>query len=676
MVAEWFEDALAAPVPASSRRVTYRPDIDGLRAIAVIAVILYHAEVPGFGGGYVGVDVFFVISGYLITQLLAASAAKPLGARLKDFYLRRARRILPALFATSLIVAAATAAIFLPWDLQRFGRLLAATPVFWTNVAAWNSGSGYFSSRLLHLPIAHFWSIAIEEQFYLFYPLAFAFICRYLPQRKRQSLIALAIASLAVCIWGSYHSPLAAYFLAPSRAWELLLGGALAAAGPRSLKSQMANELLAAAALIALASACTMYGANVHYPGWYAIAPCAASAILIQTGRAQSTLAGNLLSLRPFVFTGLISYSLYLWHYPALVLASYYLNEQVHGFGLGVLIAAIYLAAVASWKWIEMPIRRRRFLGSDRRFAVWALLASIIILATGILYWKSGGLPWRFPPETRMRGSAWLMDGTFLPTCERLPLDQIASGRLCSVGPQDDEAARGLVWGDSHAMVLLPAYEQLAKRHHIRLFFAVRFACRPLAGTVLRQWHESDRKYCGGFNDAAVQAVRQLNPRLLILNAHWIDMDADIVPPPRADDAPDDSNFKRALRESLRETASKNRSVCIVQDVPDFKYDLPMALGVARKRGSAEDFLNLTRAEAEERFSGPERDIRALAQQHPALRVVDPKEVLCRENSCIFESGGQLLYGDADHLSMAGALFITSELDGCFRDVARASAPE
>ena len=227
--------------------MTYRRDIDGLRAVAVLAVILYHAGVPGFAGGYVGVDVFFVISGYLITQLLAESAKAPLRWRLKDFYLRRARRILPALFATTLIVAVAAAAILLPWDLATLGRYVAATPVFWTNVAAWATGGGYFGNTAAHVPITHFWSIAIEEQFYLFYPLTFALIGKYLPRQQWMSLIALASASFAVCIWGSYHAYAANYFLAPSRAWELLLGGVLATSGQRSLQSRVANEVLAGA---------------------------------------------------------------------------------------------------------------------------------------------------------------------------------------------------------------------------------------------------------------------------------------------------------------------------------------------------------------------------------------------------------------------------------------------
>jgi hypothetical protein len=373
------------------------------------------------------------------------------------------------------------------------------------------------------------------------------------------------------------------------------------------------------------------------------------------------------------VFTGLISYSLYLWHYPLLVLANYYFLEEVHGFRLVVLLAATYLLAVASWKWIELPIRRRQLLGSNRRFARWALIGSVVLLMTGVLFWKSDGLPGRFPPETQARGNAWLWDGDFLPKCEQVSLEQIAAARLCSVGPQDDDAIRGVVWGDSHAMVLLPAYEQLAKLHHMRLFFAVRFSCRPLVGANNRQWRESDRKYCGGFNAAVVQAVRRLNARLVILNAHWIDVDADIIPQPSTDARPGDSNFKRGLQETLREAGATNRSLCVVLDVPEFNYDVPIAVGVARKRGIAEGFLNLTRVEAQQHFSGPERDIRALAQQDSALQVVDPKDALCPGVSCIFESGGQLLYGDPDHMSWAGANYITRALDGCFRDISPAA---
>lgn len=650
------------------RAPSYRPDIDGLRAIAVVAVILFHAEIPGFTGGFVGVDVFFVISGYLITQLLVGSAEKPLRLRLTDFYIRRARRILPALFATSLIVAAAAVAIFLPWDLARFGRYLAATAVLTTNIAAWTERLGYFQSKWALIPITHFWSIAIEEQFYLLYPIAFIGVCKYLPRYRTTALIALAAVSFAVCVWGSYHAPAANYFLAPSRAWELLLGGALATSGDWRIGSRLVDELIAVAALLTLAIVGYRYGPTTPYPGWWAIVPCAASAILIQTGRQQSTMVGKLLSLRPLVFTGLISYSLYLWHYPVLFVSSYYNIRKFGALGLGMLIAGVFIVAVVSWKCIEMPVRTRSFLKSNRSFLLSSLTVNIAILVAGVVLWRSDGLPWRFAPELRARGSEWLLNGGDLSRCVSVPWDKIASGELCSFGPQDDNAVRGLVWGDSHAMALLPAYEELAVSHHLRLYFATTSSCRPLLGFTNRTQNDSGRVACAGFNAAVAQAVRRLDPKLLILNAHWVDADADLISQSNAAAVAGESNFARGIRETLRETGSLNRSVCVVLDVPTFKYDLPNALGVARKRGIAEDFLQLTRAEALEQFQAPERDIRALAQRG-LLRSVDPKDLLCRGNSCSFESDGHLLYWDGNHLSPAGAQFVSTIIDGCFRDI-------
>jgi hypothetical protein len=255
-----------------------------------------------------------------------------------------------------------------------------------------------------------------------------------------------------------------------------------------------------------------------------------------------------------------------------------------------------------------------------------------------------------------------------------MSFETIASGSLCSFGPDDDHAPRAVVWGDSHAMALLPAYRKLAMSHHLRLYFAIRSSCRPLLSVTNRAQSDSAQDGCAGFNAAVAQAVRRLDPRLLILNAHWTDADTDRISQLNdAETPPLESVFKRGLRETLRETHSTNRTVCIILDVPEYKYDLPTALGVARKRGIAEDFLRLTRAEALAQYRGAERDIRAL-EQSGLLRSVDPKDLLCSSDSCVFESGGSLLYRDGDHLSWAGAQFVSSEIDRCFRGFAPAAA--
>ena len=352
------------------------------------------------------------------------------------------------------------------------------------------------------------------------------------------------------------------------------------------------------------------------------------------------------------VFTGLISYSLYLWHFPLLVLCGYYNIRKVGPFATAMLLGLVYIVAAVSWKWIEAPVRTRAVLKSDRSFLWRALILNMVILGVGLVLGGTGGLPGRYPAEVRARGGEWLFDSETLTRCANIALDKIAAGDLCSFGPQNDDSARALVWGDSHTMALLPAYEQLAVSHHLRLYFAVRSSCRPLLDLTSGATVDAVHAGCAKFNAAVAQAVLRLKPRLLILNAHWVGTDAD---------------FSRGLRGTLRATAAPDRAVCVVLDVPTFKYDMPTALGVARQRGVSEDFLKLTRAEALQQYRGPENDVRALERQG-ALRFVDPKDLLCAGDSCKFESGGNLLYWDADHLSWAGAQFVAPVLEGCFRD--------
>jgi peptidoglycan/LPS O-acetylase OafA/YrhL len=652
----------------------YRPDIDGLRAIAVLSVILYHAHIPGFSGGYVGVDVFFVISGYLITQLIAADADQPLKSWIVAFYIRRGRRILPALFATSLIIAVPVIVLYLPNDLARFGRTLVATPIMAVNVVVWRLVGDYFQSDAAHvLPIAHFWSIAVEEQFYLLYPLVLALICRHLWSNKTAALVAIAAVSFAACVWGSHHRPSANFFLAPSRAWELLLGAVLAIRSSHSAKAPLVDELLAFFGLLVLAYAVCRYDATMRYPGVYALAPCAASAALLESGRGRPTLIARILALRPLAFIGLISYSLYLWHFPILTIYSYFNIRKAGPLEVGGMIAVTFLCAILSWRYVEKPIRKKAFLKSNRAFLSSMAAAAAAIVITGLLLVRTDGLPWRYPVEARAGETFVNFDKGFGKQCLTRSFVQIANAELCSYGPQDDAAVRGLVWGDSHAMALLPAYRELATAHHMRLYVAMTSSCWPLLGMTNRSLPELTQTRCANFNVAVEAAIRRLDPSLLILNAHWINADTDLIPQGSLASAsgpsvaPTLSNFERGLSETLRATGAPNRTVCVVEDVPLFKYDIPYALSVARKRGIPEDFLRLSRAEAYAEFRAPEADIREL-QTQGMLRSVDPKEILCRGEFCAYEAGGTMLFRDKGHMTVAGARLVSPAIEGCFQN--------
>ncbi len=637
--------------------LAYRPDIDGLRALAVLGVVFFHAGVPGFSGGYVGVDVFFVISGYLITRLLVGSDSSSYGSWLKTFYVRRGRRILPALLVTSAVTALAATLLLLPWELPEFGKLLAASSAFLANLAAWAQGE-YFNVAA-NLPIMHFWSLAVEEQFYLAYPLVLLLLTRHLPRHRLLALAALAVISFAVCVWGSYEKARSNFFLAPGRAWELLLGAIIAIGEPHWNPSRTLRELLAVLAGLVLALTFGLYGSELRYPGIATLGPCLATAILIATGGAPTTVVGRFLRQQPLVFTGLVSYSLYLWHLPILTLEKYFIIQDHDTVSLAVSLVVIYAVAIISWRLIEKPVRERSFLKSDRTFLLTAGAINAVLLAGGVALWISNGLPQRFDEADVPRGVT-----RKIPGCLDVPYGRVASGGLCSYGPQTEAAPRALVWGDSHAMALLPAYKQLASSHDVRVYFAVKGGCWPLPGVMNRIFPSRSKEACEEFNNAVVDAIERLDPRLVILNAHWADKDENLVFDSGIAPPPGTSNFRFALQQTMKRIGTR-RSVCVVLDVPTFKYDVPRSLLAAHLRGISSDFLRLSRQEALQQLAGPERDIGMLQQEH-LLTVADPKDVLCRSGWCAYRLNGSALYSDLDHLSVEGALSVVSAIDGCF----------
>jgi len=362
-------------------RPYYRPDIDGLRALSAVAVVLFHAHVAGFGGGFVGVDVFFVISGYLITQVLIASSDQPLRRRLISFYLRRCRRVLPALLLCLIAVTACATLVLNRPDLAIYGRYLSFTSVLLTNVAAWSDPGGSWPALI------HLWTIAVEEQFYLVYPVLLLAAWRQ-PSHPPVLLLGLiAAASLAYSAWVSYTAPLAGFYSTPTRIWELLIGAVLALTAWK-IQNRIAAELLAASSLLVIAAAVCVYWPTMRYPGVNALPVCLAAAGLLATGRDHVTWTMRLLSIRPLVFTGLISYSLYLWHAAILSLFRSWHGGPPTGSQTAVLIGVIWVLAVVSWRAVEKPVRSGSLLRSNRAFLGLAATLNLALGVTGLLLWK------------------------------------------------------------------------------------------------------------------------------------------------------------------------------------------------------------------------------------------------------------------------------------------------
>ena len=651
-------------VPEPPGASSYRPDIDGLRALAVIAVLFFHVAIPGFKGGYVGVDIFFVVSGYLITQQLTLSRAKSGRELLGTFYVRRARRIIPALLVTCALTAVAGAALLMPRDLVHIGKHLAAAPLFVSNVAVGTDGAGYFQQSFWPQQLYHLWSVAVEEQFYLVYPLLLLLIARYPPQRRQETLAVLALLSLMVCAWASRYYPLANYFALPTRAWELLLGAILALKGTPRLRAQTANELLAAASLLMLAVTIYAYDPRViAYPGGYTLLPCFAAAALISTGQREGTLVNRLLSWRPLVFVGLISYSLYLLHRPLLEFLTYYNIRPLSAPERSLALLATALLAVLSWYFVEQPVRTRRLFRSTRALSVAALTGSAVVLALGLFLWYSDGFPQRFSPVARALISSSPSESATEPCFYPTP-EQVRAGAVCEFGDRHGSGGTALLWGDSHALALLPAFDELAAMHHVHLYFFLKFACWPVLGIVNSGRDSNEQAGCQPFNSNVIAAIKRLDPTTIILGGRW--NDAQFIPTGNLRPPADVSLFSFDMQRTLAAiNDGGRRSVCLVLDVPTLRYWGSRALVMAYRRSISDDFLAVTRKDALQPLRNMERDARAMARQGQ-LTIVDPKDVLCPGETCQYKAQGHSLYFDLDHLSSSGARYVERSLASCF----------
>jgi hypothetical protein len=407
------------------------------------------------------------------------------------------------------------------------------------------------------------------------------------------------------------------------------------------------------------------YDGNTRFPGLYAAVPCASTALLLATAGSSSSRVGRWLSAGPLVFTGLISYSLYLWHLPVLAFAGYYLIRPLEPWHLAVLLPSIYALSAASWRYVEMPIRRRKVLGADSRFLPAAGGATLALVLLGAILYRSDGLPARLDEaEVQLIGAPNRLQ-LDAARCITEQLSVIRAGSLCRYGPTTGAAAKVLVWGDSHAIALMPAYEHIAQARGVSVHMAVRSACRPLLDSASETEMPAHRRACGDFNHAVIGAIDELDPDLVILNAFWTIPDLSMVATAGAELADDRPSFEQAVERTLRATGD-GRKVCVVGGVPTLRYVMPYAYIMARKRGIDPDFIALRSSDAAVQHRDLDRYFTNLSERH-GFTFVDPKATLCAGATCeLVTPDGRAVYRDNNHLSVVGADLMIPALDACF----------
>ena len=627
--------------PAAVRRTgpapnTYRRDIDGLRAVAVLSVIAFHYGFPALTGGFVGVDVFFVISGYLITGIIVGEAE---GGRfsIASFYERRLRRIAPALLVLLLFCAGAGIFVFLPGDMRLIGSSLTNAALFTSNILFYTVANNYFAADNLTLqPLLHTWSLSVEAQFYLVYPWAILLL-RRLGFPLARSLAAVCVLSLAISAWGAIHSPTATFYLLPSRAWELLLGGLLVFISPNS--ASRAGRWIAKLALPGLALigvAALLFTRATPFPGAAALLPCVGAALVILGGtrpEGHATLAGRCLGASPLVFLGRISYSLYLWHWPILVLASYGRNSDL-GLGekLGLAMLSGVVAAI-SWWLVERPFITRKLAPTRRRLFVGALLGTIVAAGLGVVvdHAGRGEIPLaQLPPSvlTLANGQFDLIKGDCGPedigTAVAPPCRFGAAGRAPSL----------VLWGNSYARMWTPTLDIDAERNHEAGVSLLRSKCLPLLGVSFPGLAD-----CAPFNEAAFDYIAA-HPALktVVLGANWFAA----------------GDKLGALETTITRLQTLNVRIFVLLAPPQALFMVPRTLAMAALRHEP---APPPISEADARTAQkPSTDLIAALAAKYRFGLIDPASVLCDGTRCAIERDGHPIYFDAGHMTLYAAL--------------------
>jgi peptidoglycan/LPS O-acetylase OafA/YrhL len=579
--------------------------------------------VPATGGGFVGVDVFFVISGFVIALTLKRDLDDGRFS-LAAFYERRARRILPAL--TTVLIATYAAALFTapPVFFAPFTESLSYAALFVSNLYFWRN-SGYFFNDSPFRPLLHTWSLAIEEQYYVVAPILLFLVFRFMQRRWAWALSPLIVASLALSMYWTATRPLANFFSLPTRVWELLLGMLLALSPPPAVTRRATREALAVVGLALIAVPVFLYSQRTPFPGLTAVPPCLGTAILIHLGAGTApTVVSSVLAWRPLVAIGLISYSLYLIHWPLLVFASFFLLRKLGTIEILLVVAATFATAALMYVLVEQPLRR---LPAPRGIVLGVAIAAIV--GTALLGDRGSGVNLRHhEPISRLINSPDTVSGTVRAwregPCLLVGDPDVRVWRRDACVRTNGDGGTILLWGDSFAAHYAPGLESAPIRGEVIQYTAQ--GCPPVL--------DHDSEGCRKFNRHALRLVENAGIRRVVLASNWAEYSFAEI---------------ESIGRTLDELRRRGVEVTLIGQSPNFFMDPAL---IAARRGAAD---------APDAFAPLNVDaarLNRMLQAHTsaaAARFVDPMPYLCPSDPCPIRIFGQNLYFDYGHFTLAGS---------------------
>jgi peptidoglycan/LPS O-acetylase OafA/YrhL len=616
---------------ASSQDFAYRPEIDGLRCIAVLSVVFFHINSTWLAGGFIGVDVFFVISGYLISRQILKDINSNTFT-LKNFYLRRVRRILPPLLLMLLVCSVAALVILTPEDIRSFVSSLLAQALSLQNFVFLAEGDYFIGADTK--PLLHTWSLAVEEQFYFFWPLLLLLFRKQSGQARLAIVVLVILGSFYINLVQSQSAPRAAFFLIFSRAWELAIGGFAALLENQSTSNkikQVHREVVLVFSLLCLFFSLYYIDSSMSFPGKIALLPVVTVFTIILLTRAQNSIVGKLLSNPLLVGIGLISYPLYLWHWPILVFMRHLQISTTHFASVSIFLLLTFTLAYSSYRWVETPIRRKIIFSSTNHLLAAISLVFLALIAYGLHVFVTDGASYRYNENVKSfltsrinsrttRCSAWSLIRDQNPTVCRLVDSEAGSVKSKKV----------MIWGNSHAGMWLAMLEQLAKESNTSLLLNTK-NCRPIIGQF----------DCPQSIKTKVMAeIEMLGLDDIILASSWQGIA--------------DPNLSKQLTELVELLSNKKIRVWLVIDPPIGDALDPL---VAYAKDSKHPVMGNISFEHYNRThrSNELALFSQLKMRFQNVNIIDPSDIFCNPTLCLGGYDNQVWYRDATHLNNYGA---------------------
>ncbi len=652
----------------------YRSEVDGLRAIAVIPVILFHAGLSVLSGGFVGVDIFFVISGYLIASIIFSEIQQG-NFSIINFYERRARRILPVLFFVMTCSLIAAWFWLLPEDMKDFSQSLVAVASFSSNILFMQE-SGYWDTANELKPLLHTWSLAVEEQFYILFPLFLLLIWKIRKHWITTFLVILLfIASLSLAHWGAYRIPISTFYLLTARAWELIIGVGIAYyffstndSNRLLLSNNKVNEIASFIGLGMIAYAVLFFDKDTPFPSLYALVPTVGAGLIILFSTSQ-TLVGRLLSTKIFVGVGLISYGAYLWHQPLLAFTRY--SEVSTGEGLKYILIALLSLPLAyiSWGLVERPFRKKDKL-SRKTIFIFSFIGSVTFFLVGALGHVNNGFPERFPQSIL---NVYYTNNGSLKRCDEDIFRK--SGSTCIIGAQD-VAPTSALFGDSHSSKLTKSLGEILKKQNKSMVVYAQAWCPPLIdfGTDNINKVPVCREY---MTSSFAKIMKDKKIETVVLAAEWPNYTKGIRPGTDTDQAyyTDEHSVEKSLEENyaaftrsidrtLNSLSEKNKKVVFITSVPEYEVNVPIALTKRYLIGEKElpQEYRVTLSEYKKRNK---EVFNALinAKESDSIAIINSSSIFCQGEYCDYHDGDLPSYEDSNHLTYEATRLITKELE-------------